>query len=204
MPNKKSVITISGQVFLLYAVFFLMVPIGWVTGWIVAATIHELGHIFALTMLKIHIHGIRVGISGTRIITEPMDNFTEALCTLAGPLTGLLFGLLLKQWPYIAVSGIIHSLFNLIPVFPLDGGRVLLCLFQSIFAIGTARKISVIFNTLIVAIFFLGGVWFAVRFEMGVLPIIFPTVPILCSMRKNSLQRTKKNSTILRRTILRG
>ena len=54
----------------------------------------------------------------------------ELLCALAGPFGSLLLALLLRHVPELAICGLIQGVYNLLPLYPLDGGRALRCLFS--------------------------------------------------------------------------
>ncbi len=103
--------------------------------------LHELGHSIVALRNKIPVRGITLFIFGgvAQIGKEPQTPGVEFRIAIAGPLTSLalagLFGglwLLDRALPYLAAPSIwlarinlILGLFNLIPGFPLDGGRVL-------------------------------------------------------------------------------
>jgi len=103
--------------------------------------IHELGHSIIALRNQIPVHGITLFIFGgvAQIGREPRDAGAEFRVAIAGPLSSLgLAALFAGLWwfnrttPYLAAPGIwlmrinlMLALFNLIPGFPLDGGRVL-------------------------------------------------------------------------------
>jgi Zn-dependent protease len=102
---------------------------------------HELGHSFLALRNRIAVKGITLFIFGgvAQIAEEPKTPGAEFRIAIAGPLVSLalaiLFGiayLLDQQIPYLAAPSaylmrinFILAVFNLIPGFPLDGGRVL-------------------------------------------------------------------------------
>ena len=49
----------------------------------------------------------------------------EFLSAMAGPAAGFLLVLLFPWFPRIAFSALVQSLFNLLPIYPFDGGRVI-------------------------------------------------------------------------------
>jgi len=109
---------------------------------------HELGHAYLALRNKIPVKGITLFIFGgvAQIGREPSTPGAEFRIAIAGPLASLflagLFGslyLLDQQIPYLAAPSLylmrinfILALFNMIPGFPLDGGRVLRALIWKI------------------------------------------------------------------------
>ena len=102
---------------------------------------HELSHSVVAKHYKIPVQSITLFVFGglSRITREPANGKQEFNVAIAGPLSSLFlagcFGLV---WRYVTGSEMIHAaagwlaeinlmlaLFNLVPGFPLDGGRVL-------------------------------------------------------------------------------
>ena len=102
----------------------LLLPLRVLLGIVLAATVHELGHLTAMYFLGVPVLGIVFRPSGARIEAGPMEPGTEILCALAGPVAGAVTIFAWKWFPELAVAGLVQTVFNLIPVYPLDGGRV--------------------------------------------------------------------------------
>lgn len=58
------------------------------------------------------------------IETGPMESWKQFISILAGPAGSLSLILLGRAAPKIAIFGLLQGLLNLIPVLPLDGGRL--------------------------------------------------------------------------------
>lgn len=126
---------------------------GWTTGqyWIIGAVssillfasvlAHELGHAFVARSKGIPVRSITLFIFGgvAAIEREPDRPRDEFLIAAAGPFVSLLLGLaslglwyvtrdrqdiLATVFVYLGLSNLILMAFNLIPGFPLDGGRI--------------------------------------------------------------------------------
>ena len=117
---------------IILAFFLLTVPLGWITAGLFAAMIHEVCHILVIIVLKLPIYGLSVGLSGAKIHTAPLLPWQEFICAAAGPVGSFLCVLLVHRWPMIALCGLVQGSFNLLPIYPLDGGRILRCLLQGI------------------------------------------------------------------------
>jgi len=142
----------------------------------VSVVLHELGHSFVALRYKVPVKSITLFIFGgvAQIGSEPPSAMAEFLIAIAGPIVS--FGLaiifqilqpiftgiapLLALAKYLAYINGSLALFNLIPGFPLDGGRV----FRAI-VWGTShnlRKATLVAATLgrvIAFLFILFGVW---------------------------------------------
>jgi Zn-dependent protease/CBS domain-containing protein len=113
-------------------------------GLFVCIILHELGHAMVAKHFKLPITQITLFIFGgvAEIKKEPQSPKVEFLMAIAGPIVSIVLSAILylltllgkhSQWPipitavtgYLALINIILAAFNLIPAFPLDGGRIL-------------------------------------------------------------------------------
>jgi len=121
-------IIIESSVFWLAAFLLLIIPPEWLISVIFAALIHELCHIVSLLAFRGKIYEIKIGLLGAYIHTDIYQYKQELFCALAGPTGSLLLLVTCRYFPKLAVCGLFHGLFNLIPIYPLDGGRIMKCL----------------------------------------------------------------------------
>ena len=115
------------------ALILLILPFKLVIAAFLAATVHELCHLLVLVVCRGPILQISITTGGAIIRTPPIAPLQELLCTIAGPVGSLLCLLFTRFFPLLALCGLIQGLYNLIPLYPLDGGRILKCAAQICF-----------------------------------------------------------------------
>lgn len=159
--------------FLGLSVAFLILPLRLTLAWVGAACVHEAAHYLVLLLCKTEVYRIKIGLGGAFMETSPMSCNVELLCALAGPVSGLMLLLLVKWLPTLAVCGCLQSAYNLLPVFPLDGGRVLKCIMKRTnLPSGLYRVIEIIVFTVLV----FGALYLTFRLLLGPLPLIGVTI----------------------------
>ena len=123
-----------------------------------AVVVHELGHIAALSLLGFRIKGIELEPAGLKINYAGSSGVSkEILSALAGPMAGMFFSaillLIFKDYKLSADISVIYSLFNLLPIMPLDGGRALKSYLDFTLELDKAEKlgftVSTVFSMLI-------------------------------------------------------
>ncbi|MBQ7230624.1 MAG: hypothetical protein IJX04_06975 [Oscillospiraceae bacterium] len=113
----------DGGFWLVLGLMVLLFPLRFLLGVLLAAFVHELGHLLAVRLTGGRVLGIRLHACGARIEAAPMEPGQAAVCALAGPAAGAVCILAWRWFPELALAALVQTGFNLIPIYPLDGGR---------------------------------------------------------------------------------
>ena len=155
----------------------------WIVGLIsalllfVSVLLHELAHSLVARRRGLPVKNITLFIFGgvSNIEQEPKSPGVEFQVAVVGPLTSLLIGAVcfLLQLPlqgtnsplegilfYLAVTNVLLGVFNLIPGFPLDGGRVLRSIVWKLTgSLTKATRIASLSGQIIAYLFIFWGIW---------------------------------------------
>ena len=118
-------IQVHFSVFFLAALLILILPLDWLLAAAAASAFHELCHVLMLYLLKGRILRIQVQAGGCIIESGRIGEPQQFASILAGPLGSLCLLLFCRAFPKVAICGLLQGLYNLLPVMPLDGGRLL-------------------------------------------------------------------------------
>lgn len=119
---------IEPAVCILWALMLLLLPLNWLISAFAAAAFHEFCHYIVARFLKVPIGEMRIDICGMKLEVSGLTYDREFLCAAAGPVGGAALLLLYRIWPRLSLCALIQSAFNLLPFYPLDGGRMTYCL----------------------------------------------------------------------------
>lgn len=137
-----------------------------------AMTVHELAHAAVLLLLGGRIESVRLSFAQVELRTGLLSDCTELWSTAAGPGINLLCGWLFRRWmPAFAAVSLLLALFNLLPVWPLDGGRLLRTLLRMRWGaagVDASQTLGLLFGLGLLA----GAVFAARRWDAGVWPAV--------------------------------
>lgn len=131
--------------------------------------IHELGHVLCAKMFKVKVEKVTllpIGFTSKMEGVENLSSLKQIFIYISGPLTffiSLLIINLLKRIDIISIYGyeeafktnLLILLYNMLPFYPLDGGKIIDCIFSNYIDEYILRKIRIFINFLVVFILFL-------------------------------------------------
>ena len=149
-------------------------------GFLLSAFVHELGHLAAMKLCKVPIGSIVISAAGAKIESRTMGVLTELYCAAAGPLAGVVFALvILRVLPQTAVISFFLSVINMLPLYPLDGGRMVRSVLCMRMDEEKVRKIMRTITFITCSLLMLCACWGVVWLQMGIWPI-FAALILLC------------------------
>ncbi len=155
------------------ALGLLLLPLKWLGAALFAACFHELCHYGALRLCKLKPRGIFIGGNGAAMVIGSLSYGRELLCALAGPLGSFSLLLIGRWFPCIALCGAFHGLYNLLPLYPLDGGRALRCGARLLLKPKTADKVCSVTENLCLGAICVTALYGSLCLHLGLLPLGF-------------------------------
>ncbi len=139
---------------------------------LLSVLVHEVGHMIMIKVLKQSIYGIRLQAAGALICCDCTNYRAEWICALSGPVASFLLGLLTFWWcAELAVISICLGLGNLLPIYPLDGGRALrACLLLRLQPASVERILQAV-TFAVCILLMMGASWVTIALQCGLWPI---------------------------------
>lgn len=123
---KRCSLDISPAFAVFLCAYYYFDPAHTFVPFLMSVTLHEAGHLLLLWILRAKVRCIRLTLSGAVIETEPLAYRKELLVAAAGPaVNAALLILAIHRAPLLALVSLCQLLYNLLPLYPLDGGRIL-------------------------------------------------------------------------------
>lgn len=154
------------------------------------AICHELSHLFTALLLKEKCICVAVMPYGAKLLIKPSSLLkNELLITAAGPFFNALMLIIFKSGPFYEMN-FSMLIFNLLPILPLDGGRILyliLSLKNPFFALSFMKRLSFVLGVLLLllgayqaavtgfnfSVFIIGGFLFASALDKNDIPRLY-------------------------------
>lgn len=131
-----------------------------------AALAHELGHLLAMALTGVSVRRIRLTAAGPVLeYAGALTRGREALVVAAGPAAGVLFaavcfGLGTPYFRYAGLVALLGSAFNLLPAYPMDGGRLARLFIETTLPEDITRRVMAAFGCAVgLGIGALGFLW---------------------------------------------
>ena len=180
-------VRIDPFVYPVWAFLVLAVPFRALCGWLVAALCHEMGHIIAQYAFGGRMRGIHIHPMGAVIEGEDLGACGNIICVLAGPAAGAVPMMLMRSFPECAIFSFLLTMYNLIPLYPLDGGRALHLLGEKSCVM---RVLSVLAGSAVLCILICAAFWWHTS---------VPLIPVIPYVREKFLAK-RSNSGYNRAT----
>ena len=138
-----------------------------------AAAAHEAGHLIALYLAGAEVRAIRLDAFDAKITAVSPGYREEIICALAGPGASVALCLAArKMFPSCAAISLILGIFNVLPVYPLDGGRALRAGLLLHLLPDRAERICAAVGALVCAAGLAGAVFLSAARRLGIFPVL--------------------------------
>lgn len=186
---------VSASFFLLAALALIVSPVEIAASVLLAALLHECGHLAALKAFRVPVEGLRLTALGAELYARGARRLSyarELVVTLAGCGMNLVCGVLTAWFSlhYVWVEGFVfagaHILicaFNLLPIPPLDGSHALNLAVSALFGPLVGDAVAALAGVLCSLALLGGAVYLYVQTRGGAL-VIFAALALLLSALK--------------------
>ena len=164
-------LTIAPTACLHLSLLCLLLPLQWLAAFVISTMIHEACHLVALKLCRVPILSLNIRSLGMEICTPPLLPGQELVCAFAGPLGSAGLILTAKWMPLTALCGLFHLLYNLLPVYPADGGRILKSCLEMFFSSHTVQSCCRFAELVVVCAAMLVALYAFLILRIGLLPL---------------------------------
>lgn len=198
-------VRVSVSFWLLVVIAAIISPVQVVVNILLAAMLHECGHLAILRLFRVPVEGMRLTALGAELYARGAQRLSygrELLVTLAGPAINLIGAVLAAaaalymQWETLYVfagANVILCLYNLLPILPLDGGRTLYLVTAYFFGPMVGDAVAAIVGTVCALSLLVLGIYLSIVsgsgmfFLLAAFSLLWGTLPQL-RLAKNAIR----------------
>ncbi len=161
---------VGWALWLLWAAMLLTLPLCWLAAVFTSIAVHEACHYLAIRLCDGRVTRMGIGIRGITMDCGYLSPWQELFCALAGPAGGIVLMVFCREMPRLCLCAFFHSACNLLPVYPLDGGRAVGSLVALLFAdkgVWLFQKLQGILRAVLAAV----CLWAAFVKGLGLIPL---------------------------------
>lgn len=177
--RNKTTVDVDPNVCISFAIGLLLLPLPWCIAWLTATAVHEAGHYVALRLQKVSVYSVSIKCNRVLMETGVMTKKVEMISALAGPVSGFLLLLCVRLFPRLAFCACIQSLYNLLPIYPMDGGRALFGFLSSVMHISLAQRICTLTEYIVLGVAIIAALYASIVLRLGALPLLVASVLVL-------------------------
>ena len=165
LRNKTFMVNFKPDTYIYLVLLLFLLPFKWLLAWLLAIFAHEMSHWLAVIICGGKTCGVSVSIGGAKMNCTLLSKKKQIMAILSGPIGGLLPVLLSRYFPRVALCCCALSIYNLLPLRPLDGGSLLeIVLGDGVTLVALERIFLIIAGT--------AALYAAVILHLGCLPLL--------------------------------
>lgn len=156
--------SVKANTYIYLTILLFLIPLRWIVSWLVAVAFHECCHWLAVRLCGGNVYRLEIGLGGANMQCDNMTDGCRLFSVLCGPFGGLLLVGIGQWFPRVALCSFFLSLYNLLPLLPLDGGRALCILLR-------ANKSFFVFQKAFFAVLLAIAIICTFYLKLGLLPM---------------------------------
>lgn len=144
---------------------------------LIALAFHEMGHLLIMKLVDIPVYRIRLSGAGAVIQGGFMGYRQEIVCAVMGPVGSVLLAIACaRRLPELSVLSAALAAVNLLPVYPLDGGRIFRGILLLYLEDDRVEKILNRTTAVVCCLLMICACWTAIELQSGIWPIFMVLV----------------------------
>ncbi len=205
------IITVNIQIFIIVIILILTNQIKIYTALMIFALIHELAHMFTGIALKLKPKELKINPLGISIQFEAYEQSEKKnmLVAISGPLLNIIIAIICaflnipqETKELIIYSNILLGIFNLLPIYPLDGGRLLKAVLRNKYNFRETDKITnQITNIIVIGLTAVSSIIVLIYHNIGLLLLLLYIWILNIKENKKYILKTRVYNAIYSKDI---